>query len=94
MSFREFLRNAADEAFLNFLHTSKQSISRGIEIEMWKFKKKMFKDLFSIFVIMLGVMSLLLAGLFAMIEFLNFSKTLSFLIIGIIFLIIGIIIKI
>ncbi len=94
MGFREFLKNAADEAFLNFLQKSKQSISRGIEIEIWKFKKKMFKDLFSIFVIMLGVMSLLLSGLFAMIEFLNFSKTLSFLIIGIIFLIIGIIIKI
>lgn len=70
-----------------------EKIVYQIKLEVWKLEKKLIKDLTALFIFMLSFSAFILAALFFFVEYINLTKTLSFLIIGIILLIIGIFLK-
>ena len=93
---------------MGLLDTIKESISLGIRefiknIEkefsgqlmrrVYIIKKQIMKELIAIFIILISIALLSASATFFLMEYLHLSKTLSFLIIGIIVLIIGILIK-
>lgn len=71
-----------------------KEFSRTILRRVYKIKRQIMKELIAIFIILISIGLLAISAIFFLIEYIHLNKTLSFLIIGIIVLIIGILIKI
>ena len=85
MGFRE-IATSMDKEFGRVL-------SYRIEKILSQIKRQLFKELLSVFMIIISIGLLSVSAVYFMIEYLSLNKTLSFLIIGIIIMIIGILIK-
>lgn len=71
-----------------------EKILYRIRLEMWRFERKIIKSIMAAFILLLSFAVLALSASFFLIEYIHLTKTLAFLIIGIILLIIGVILKI
>jgi len=71
-----------------------KEVFRAINFKVNQFKRKIMKEFISVFVLIVALIFLALAILFLLIEFLGLNKTLSFAVIGIVLLIIGLILRI
>ncbi len=94
MGIVDYFREALVMGFRDLLKNVEKDIDRFVIYKIESVKRKLFFDIINLFFIFLAIGALSLAGVFFFIEYLGFNKTLSFLIIGILFLIISIIIKI
>jgi len=94
MAILDFLKESFGDFFSNMMHNKKEDMIYRMKIEMWKFQKKIMRMVISAFILLLSLALLSLSIIFYLIEYVHLSKTLSFLILGIVLLIIGILLKI
>ena len=94
MAIVDFLKESFGSFFSNMMHNKKEEMIYKIRLEMWKFQKKMMKTIISAFILLMSFGLLALAAVFYLIEYVHLSKTFSFLILGIVLLVIGILLKI
>lgn len=78
----------------DFMKSIEKEFSRQLLKRIYKIKRQIMKELLAIFIILISLALLSASSVFFLIEYLHLTKTLSFLIIGIIILIIGLLIKI
>ena len=93
---------------MSILDTIKESIflvikdfMKNIEVELSKtlmrstqrLKRQIMRELMAMFIIIISIGLLAISAVFLLIEYIHLNKTLSFLILGVIILIIGILIK-
>ena len=90
----EYFKEALISGFRGLLKDLEKDIDRLIIHKIEAFKRRIFHDIMGMFFIFLAIGTLAIAGVFFFIEYLGLNKTLSFLIVGIIFLIISILFKI
>ena len=76
-----------------FIGDIEKEFSKAIINRIYQIKRQIMKELIAIFVIMISIGLLAISAIFFLIEYVHLNKTISFLIIGIIVLIIGIFIK-
>ena len=97
MSFGSFFRESLSNAFRDVTHEmpqwGKEMVYRA-RLELWKVERRIMKNITSLFILLISFTALALSAIFFLIEYLNFTKTLAFLAIGLVLLIIGIILKI
>lgn len=97
MGLGNFIKESIGNAFRSMADRvpdfGEQIIHRA-KLEAWKLEKKFMKNLASLLILMMSFAAFALSATFFFIEYINLTKTLSLLIIGIILLIIGIILKI
>jgi hypothetical protein len=78
-----------------------REVGRRIESEVnhvlyknyYRFKRRLFKDITSLFIMLIALIFISISIVYLLIEYLALSKTLAFGIIGIVLLLIGIVIK-
>lgn len=78
----------------DFIKNIEYEITRLMQLKFNYFKKQLFKEMTALILILTGLIFLSIALTFLFIEYFQLSKTISFTIIGIIILIIGILFKI
>lgn len=76
-----------------FLGGIEREFSKMLIKRIYRIKKQIMKELAAIFIIIISIGLLAISAIFFLIEYIHLNKTLSFLIIGIIVLVIGILIK-
>lgn len=92
----DFIRDIISEGFSKMFSSIRdegQELYYQMKMEIWKFEKRVIKGLMFVSFLALSFVSLSLALLFFIHEYLNLTFTLSFLIIGVILAIVGIILK-
>jgi len=97
MGIASFFKNALMGLFSNLTDEAPnfgKEIIHMIKVEIWKFERRLIKNLIAVFILLLGFAALALSFAFFLIEYVHLSKTISLLIIGIILLFVGIILKI
>lgn len=94
MTFMDEASSFLGKIFRGAAYEFEKNARRTIEMRMERFRLFVFKQALLIIFFAFGFLCLLLALVFAGIEYLQITKTLSFLIIGIIALGIGIVLKI
>ncbi len=90
---RESIEQGLSRVFRDSVRSIEKEILRNILIKVNRIKRQMIKELIAIFIILISIALLAASATFFLIEYMHLNKTLSFLIIGIIVLIIGILIK-
>ncbi|MBM3233952.1 hypothetical protein FJZ19_02560 [Candidatus Pacearchaeota archaeon] len=90
----DFLKESFGSFFGKILSRGKEEMIYRMKLEMWKFQRKVMKTIISACILLLSVAMLALAAIFYLIEYAHLSKTISFLILGIILLVVGILLKI
>lgn len=95
MGIMDIIKSSLSEAVKGVFNTSSigEKIIFKIKLELWKFEKRIINNLMVGFILTLSLIILALASIFFLMEYVGLNKTLSFLTIGIILLLIGIIIK-
>ena len=96
MGLMDFFKDTARNVFRDIYNQAPnltEKLVYRIKLEVWKLEKKVMRDLTALFIFLLSFTAFILSAVFFLIEYMNFTKTLSFLIIGIILLVIGIILK-
>jgi hypothetical protein len=94
MAFADFIKGAAENFLKKSLFSGGNEIIYRARLEMRRFQRKMIKTLVSVFILLLAFASLALAGVFYLTEYAHLTRTLAFLILGIVLLLIGVILKI
>lgn len=77
----------------DFIGNLEREFSMPFIKRLYKIKQQIMKELMALFIIIIAIGLLSLSAVYFFIEYLHLTKTISFLIIGIIFLVIGILIK-
>jgi hypothetical protein len=93
MGIWDYVRDSLSQAIKEFMYSIEKEFSRTILARINHFKKQIMRELLAIFIIIISIGLLSASAVFFFIEYIHLTKTLSFLIIGIIVLIIGILIK-
>jgi len=93
MGMFDYIKDAFASGIAQFMNEIEREFSRTILKRVYQIKKQIMKELIAIFIIIISIGLLSVSAVFFFIEYLHFNKTLSFLIIGIIVLIIGIMTK-
>lgn len=89
-----YIRDIVRKGLGAMAHSAQTEISRRIAYEVRRAQRRLIKSMISFFFIALSLVLLAIGGVYLGIEYLAFSKTLAFLTVGVILLLIGIIIKI
>jgi hypothetical protein len=79
---------------LELLDDVKCEVNRKIILEINRIQRKIMVELSSLVILMLAIIFLAIAAIYFLIEYLSFSKTISFLTVGIVILLIGLITRI
>ncbi|MEM0465517.1 MAG: hypothetical protein QXW97_02340 [Candidatus Pacearchaeota archaeon] len=93
MKIIEYLKNIANLGISNFLRSIEKEITIRIIKKIRHFERYFIKSLIAVSVILTGIIFVSISATFLLIEYLKFTKTLSFAIIGFILILIGIIVK-
>lgn len=91
---KEYIQRKVRDTVSRAVSDLGHDVYRDLSYQVQLYKRKIVKDLVSIAILLVSIVFLALAVIFSMIEYLGLSKTLSFGIIGIVLLLIGIILKI
>lgn len=94
MSVISYIKDVLREGFRDIVRDIGEDVNVMVLRKLNQIRKQIIKDIFGILVIIIGVGLLGISAVFFLIEYLTLNKTLSFLIIGVVVLFIGIIIKI
>lgn len=96
MGIGSFLKESIGNAFRDM--ASKPNVFDKMiyraKMELWAAEKRFMRNLMALFIMLLSFGALALAAVFFLIEYLALTKTLAFLIIGIILLVAAIIVKV
>jgi len=93
MGIFDYLKESLAAGISEFFKEIEREFSRTIVKRIYQLKRQIMKELIAIFIILISIALLSVSAIFFLIEYIHLNKTLSFLIIGIIVLIIGILIK-
>ncbi len=93
MGILETIRESIFSVIKDFMKNIEAELSKTLMKSLNRVKKQIMKELIAIFMIIISMGLLAISSVFFFIEYLHLNKTLSFLILGIIILIIGILIK-
>ncbi len=77
----------------DFMRNIEGELSKTLARSMNRVKKQIMKELMAMFIIIISIGLLAISAVFFLIEYIHLNKTLSFLILGVIILIIGILVK-
>jgi hypothetical protein len=94
MGILDYLKESLSAGISDFMKEIEREFSRTILKRVYLIKKQIMKELIAIFIILISLGLLAISAIFFLIEYIHLNKTISFLIIGIIVLIIGIFVKI
>jgi len=93
MAILDFIKDSFSSAINEFMREIERQFSGMILKRIYHIKKQIMRELVAIFIMIISMGFLAISAVFFLIEYMHLNKTLSFLIIGIIVLIIGILIK-
>jgi len=93
MGIFDYFKDSISVGISEFFKEIEKEFSRTVLRRIYHLKRQIMKELIAIFIILIAIALLAISAVFFFIEYMHFTKTLSFLIIGIIVLIIGILIK-
>lgn len=93
MGLLDYIRDWISDTSRVFAKDIERQIFGRIMFRVKEFKRKLIKDIAAVLIIVISLAFLSVAAIYFMIEYLHFTKTISFAIVGIVLLIIGIIIK-
>lgn len=93
MGFLDYLRNQIRNGASELVKDVRQEISHKINLEISKIQQRIMRELSSLAILLIGIIFLSIAVVYFFIEYLLLTKTISFLIVGVILLFIGIIIR-
>ena len=93
MSVIDYVKDILREGFQDLVGDIGEDVNEVISRRLNHLRKQIIRDIFGLLVIIIGIGLLAIGGIFFLIEYLGLNKTLSFLIIGILILFIGILIK-
>jgi len=94
MGILDYLKESLSAGISEFMKEIEKEFSKTILRRVYIIKKQIMKELIAIFIILISLGLLAISAIFFLIEYIHLNKTISFLIIGIIVLIIGIFVKI
>lgn len=94
MGILESIAESARNFIKNSVFNQGQEMIYRARLEMWRFQKRLIKGIISAAILLMALVVLALALVFCIIDYLNLGRTLAFLIVGVILLIVGIILKI
>jgi hypothetical protein len=93
MGILDYFKETLELGIKGFIKEIEKEFSRTILRKIYYIKKQLIRELIAVFIILISIGLLSIAAIFFLIEYAHLTKTLSFLIIGIILLIIGILMK-
>jgi hypothetical protein len=93
MSVINYVKDVLREGLRDLVRDVGDDVNAVISRRLNQIKREIIKDIFGLLIIIIGIGLLSIGSIFFLIESMGLSRTLSFLIIGIIVLFIGIIIK-
>jgi len=91
---KEYLAKKGKEFLLNSLSGMENDFKKEVSYRIASYKRKMVKDFIALFILLIALVFLAFASVFLLTEYLSLTKTLAFVIIGIILVLVGLIIKI
>jgi len=94
MGVLDIIKESITLGIKDFIKNIEKEFSHLFMRRIYQIKKQIMRELMAVFIIIISVGFLAISGVFFLIEYIHLNKTLSFLIIGIIVLFIGILIKI
>ncbi|MDP3882287.1 MAG: hypothetical protein Q8Q31_05410 [Nanoarchaeota archaeon] len=92
--FSGFIKSRIKEGLLNAVQGFKDEISDEVSWRLRMYKRKIIKDMVSIFLLLTALLFLSIAVIFFLIEYAGLSRTISFAIFGILILLVAIILKV
>ncbi|MDD5193602.1 MAG: hypothetical protein PHF67_03375 [Candidatus Nanoarchaeia archaeon] len=93
MSMIDYIQDILKKSFGALIRDIGDDINYAVSRRLSHLKKQIIREFVGLSFILMAIGLLAIAFIFFLVEYLKFDKTLSFLIIGIIILIIGIVIK-
>lgn len=93
MGILDAIKESLMQGIKDFIKNIEREFSQQLMKRIYTVKKQIMKELIAIFIILISLGLLAISSIFFLIEYIHLNKTLSFLIIGIIVLFIGILIK-
>lgn len=87
------LREALVKSLRHLTQDVQADIARRVSYEVRRTQRRIVKSLISFFMMALAIIFLTVGAVYLGVEYFAFSKTIAFLIVGIVLLIIGIVIK-
>lgn len=94
MSLLNFIGESAGNFLKKMMMNQGQDIIYRAKLEMWRFQRRLIKSMIAVFVLLLAFVALVFAAIFYLIDYVSLGRTLTFLIVGVILLIIGVMLKI
>jgi hypothetical protein len=94
MGIIDYVKEALLAGFKELVKDIERDISRQISFRLDVIRRRIMREIMGVFFILLAIAFLGIALIFFFIEYLGLGKTISFLIVGMIVLFIGLIIKI
>ncbi len=94
MGILDFLEKQVKKGAYNLVRDVGNEITHKINVEASRIQRRMVKELSSLVILLTAVVFLAIAAIYFFIEYLSLNKTVSFLIVGIVLLFVGIIIRI
>jgi hypothetical protein len=94
MGILDFIKESFSAGITEFMREIERQFSDIVLRRVYQIKKQIMRELLAIFIIMISIGLLAISAIFFLKEYIHLNNTLSFLIIGILVLIIGILIKI
>jgi len=91
MGLWDWFNQVQEQNLVNKIADKSEDFIRRIRYEVWRYEKRMMKRVASFFIISLSAIAFILAGIFALVEYLELTATVAVLIVGILLLIIGLI---
>lgn len=93
MGIIDIIKESIELGIKGFIKNIEKEFSHQLVRRIYQIKKQIMKELIAVFIILASIGLLAISSIFFLIEYIHLNKTLSFLIIGIIVLFIGILIK-
>lgn len=93
MSIISYLEKKLSNRFIEFIEKLEDDATKAIMYRINYVKKIILREIMTTIILIAAIIFLSISAIFFFIEFLGLNKTLSFLSIGVVFLLIGIIIK-
>jgi len=94
MGLLDFIGESAGNFLKKMMVNQGQEIFYRAKIEMWRFQRRLIKGMIAVLVLLLAFVALVFAVIFYLIDYVSLGRTLAFLIVGIVLLILGVILKI
>ena len=94
MALLDLIKEKVKRTTVELLDEIKKEAAHKIRMEIAGIKRQMFREFTSLTILLASIIFLSIAAVYLFIEYFMLSKTLAFLIVGIILLLIGIIIRI